>query len=133
MKLASILKGTVLSLLLCGSVISAQQQANQQALAGSWSGTLVIGRDSFDMTFNLTRDNESYKAALISRQLGIYGMPADTVEITDNRIVISLDILDAEYTGRLRMDESGDAVAFIDGEWFQEGEMVPVILRPAEP
>jgi hypothetical protein len=30
------------------------------------------------------------------------------------------------------MDESGNEIAFIDGEWFQEGEMVPVILRRPE-
>ena len=121
----------MLSLLLTGTV-AAQGDNDPAALAGSWAGTLVIGRDSFDMTFNLTREDDAYNAALISRQLGIYGMPAESVTVENNRITIRLDILAAEYTGRLRMDESGSAVAFIDGEWFQEGEMVPIILRPAE-
>jgi hypothetical protein len=110
---------------------TAQQESEQASLAGSWAGTLVIGRDSFDMTFNLTQQDDSFGAALISRQLGIYGMPAESVRLENNRLTIRLDMLGAEYTGRLRMDESGSKVAFIDGEWFQEGEMVPIILRPS--
>jgi len=110
---------------------ASQQQAGEETLVGSWAGTLVIGRDSFEMTFNLTRQGEGYGAALISRQLGIYGMPAELVRLENNRLTIRLDMLGAEYTGRLRLDESSSRIAFIDGEWFQEGEMVPIILRPA--
>ncbi|MCB1670207.1 MAG: hypothetical protein R3F41_06205 [Gammaproteobacteria bacterium] len=128
----AILTSTLLCLLLSGAVTAQQADIGQESLAGSWAGTLVIGRDSFDMTFNLTRDEDSFNAALISRQLGIYGMPAESVVLKNNRITIRLEILAAEYTGRLKMDESGSEIAFIDGEWFQEGEMVPVILRPAE-
>jgi len=125
------LAGAVLALLLTGTV-SAQQESEQASLIGSWAGTLVIGRDSFDLTFNLTQQPDSYGAALISRQLGIYGMPAESVKLVNNRLTIRLDMLGAEYTGRLRMDDTGSKVAFIDGEWFQEGEMVPIILRPSE-
>lgn len=125
------LAGTLLALLLTGTV-SAQVETGQTSLAGSWAGTLVIGRDSFDMTFNLTQQANSFGAALISRELGIYGMPAELVKLDNNRLTIRLDLLGAEYTGRLRMDETGNKIAFIDGEWFQEGEMVPIILRPAE-
>jgi len=125
------LAGTVLALVLTGTA-SAQVETRQVSLTGSWAGTLVIGRDSFDLTFNLTQQADSFGAALISRQLGIYGMPAESVKLVNNRLTIRLDMLGAEYTGRLRMDESGSGIAFIDGEWFQEGEMVPIILRPSE-
>ena len=131
MKLRTLLAGTVLALLLTGTA-TAQLETGPASLIGSWAGTLVIGRDSFDLTFNLTQQADSFGAALISRQLGIYGMPAESVKLVNNRLTIRLDMLGAEYTGRLRMDESGNEVAFIDGEWFQEGEMVPIILRPSE-
>ena len=112
--------------------ISGLAQSEQAPIEGSWVGSLVIGRDSFDMMFNFTFEDGAYKAALISRRLGVYGMPAESVVLKNNRITVRLEILAAEYTGRIRFDESGNAVSFIDGEWFQEGEMVPVILRPAE-
>lgn len=130
-KVKVILAGTLLGLLLTGN-LAAQVESTQASLTGSWAGTLVIGRDSFDMTFNLTQNADNIGAALISRQLGIYGMPAEMVKLDNNRLTIRLELLAAEYTGRLRMDESGSKIAFIDGEWYQEGEMVPIILRPAD-
>lgn len=131
MNMRTALATTFLAILLTGTA-AAQVETAQDSLIGSWAGTLVIGRDSFDLTFNLTQQADSFGAALISRQLGIYGMPAESVKLTNNRITIRLDMLGAEYTGRLRMNESGNEIAFIDGEWFQEGEMVPIILRPSE-
>lgn len=131
MNLTNTLLGLTFGLLLSGTA-SAQLESNQVSIAGAWAGTLVIGRDSYALTFNLTQEEDSYSAALISQQLGIYGMPAESVKLENNRITIRLDILAAEYTGRLKMDESGSQVDFIDGEWFQEGEMVPIILRPSD-
>ena len=110
----------------------AQQETTTSTLAGTWAGDLMIGRDAFDMSFTITVQEGNFSAALISRQMGIYGMPAESMVVNNNRITIRLELLAAEYTGRIRMNEAGDAVAFIDGEWFQEGEMVPVILRPPE-
>ena len=114
-------------------VATAQEEIDLSSLNGSWSGELVIGRDSLDMTFNITVEAGNYNAAFISRKMGIYGMPAESMEINNNRIRIRMELLAAEYTGRIRMDDSGNVIAFIDGEWFQEGEMVPVILRQPEP
>jgi hypothetical protein len=109
-----------------------QGQEPQASLVGSWAGDLMLGRSSFDMAFTITVEEGNYSAALISRQMGIYGMPAESMVVNNNRITIRLELLAAEYTGRIRLDESGNTVAFIDGEWFQEGEMVPVILRRPE-
>ena len=112
--------------------LQAQESSAIPSVVGAWSGTLIIGQDQFALTFNLTEEDGNYSAALMSRALGIYGMPADLVRVENNRLTIRLDMLAADYTGRLRLDESGSKVAFIDGEWFQEGEMVPIILRPDE-
>jgi hypothetical protein len=128
MKLLKILASLMLGVTLSTAVM-AQSDPVADSLAGPWAGTLIIGRDEFDMTFTFTQDEDTFSAALISRQLGIYGMPAESVRIANNRLTIRLDILAAEYTGRLRLNEDGTGIAFIDGEWFQEGEMVPIILR----
>ena len=118
-------------LVLATGLARAQLQSGADSLAGTWSGSLVMGRDTFAMTFNITWDGSAYGATFISQEMGIYGMPAKTVELNNNRILIEMDILAAEYTGRIRYTDSGDAVRMIDGEWFQEGEMVPVVLQPA--
>ncbi|MBL4819958.1 MAG: hypothetical protein JKY98_03065 [Gammaproteobacteria bacterium] len=116
---------------LLAASFAAQAQSEQATLVGSWTGSLMIGRDSYDMTINFTLKDGRYSASFISQQMGIYAMPADSVVLIKNRITIRLKSLAAEYTGRLRMDETGKVISLIDGEWFQEGEMVPVILRPA--
>jgi len=126
------LKVLCIFFVLLSTSASVQGQVAQASLAGSWAGDLMIGRNAFDMAFTITIQEGNYSAALISRQMGIYGMPAESMEVNNNRITIRLELLAAEYTGRIRMDESGNTVAFIDGEWFQEGEMVPVVLRRPE-
>jgi len=118
-------------LILIAGMARAQLQSGADSLAGIWNGSLVFGRDSFAMSFTITWDGSTYGATLISQEMGIYGMPAKAVELNNNRILIEMDILAAQYTGRIRYNDAGDAVRMIDGEWFQEGEMVPVILQPA--
>lgn len=102
------------------------------ALSGSWEGPLVIGRDNMNLAFTFEHQDGEYSAALISGGMGIYGMPAETVEVDGLSVTISLPRLDAEFTGTLRLDETGETILRIDGDWFQYAEMVPVVLRPVD-
>lgn len=129
-KSLSILLSFIVSFLAIANL--AQGQSNEISLVGTWSGDLVIGQDAIDMGFTFTADGDNYKATFISRRMGIYGMPAETMEVNNNRITIRLELLAADYTGRIRMNDDGTAIEFIDGEWFQEAEMVPVMLRKVE-
>ncbi len=121
------------SLLLIVSVLGSSQEASPRlSLAGSWEGPLVLGRDNMNLAFTFSMQEGNYSAALISGGMGIYGMPADTVRIEGLNVIIRIPRLDMEFTGTLRLDETGEKIIRIDGDWFQYSEMVPVVLRPVD-
>jgi len=129
MRLALIQLFTASVLIFYTGVLAAE--ANRENILGSWEGPLVIGRDNMTLAFTFTLKGEEIAAVLTSSGLGIYGMPADTVNVDGRRITIRIPRLDLEFTGVARMTESG-AVMRIDGDWFQYSEMVPVVLLPVE-
>ena len=110
----------------------AQEEAEMPSLVGSWEGPLVIGRDSTNLAFTFSMREGEYAAALISGGLGIYGMPADTVSVDGRKIIIRIPRLDLEFTGTIRLDDAGENIVRIDGDWFQYSEMVPVVLLPVD-
>ena len=124
------------TLLFCTIIISnlatPQEIAEYPSLVGSWEGPLVIGRDSTNLAFTFSIQNGEYAAALISGGMGIYGMPADMVRVDGRNITIRIPRLDVEFTGTIRLNESGEQIVRIDGDWFQYSEMVPVILLPVD-
>ncbi len=101
-------------------------------LLGTFEGPLVIGRDSMALAFRFSMEGEALRARLFSAGMGIYGLPADRVAIDGTILRIAIPRLDLEFTGRLRLDASGQSVQRIDGDWFQHSEMVPVILLPVD-
>ena len=129
MRLALIPLFTASVLIFYTGVLAAE--ANRENILGSWEGPLVIGRDNMTLAFTFTLKGEEIAAVLTSSGLGIYGMPADTVNVDGRRITIRIPRLDLEFTGVARMTASG-AVMRIDGDWFQYSEMVPVVLLPVE-
>lgn len=108
------------------------QEVTPEALLGTFEGPLVIGRDSMTLAFTFSLNGGELRAQLFSAAMGIYGMPADSVSVNDNALRIAIPRLDLEFTGRLRLDENGDRVQRIDGDWFQYSEMVPVVLLPVD-
>lgn len=110
----------------------AQESETTPSLVGSWEGPLVIGRDSTNLAFTFSLQEGQYAAALISGGMGIYGMPADTVRVDGRNIIIRIPRLDVEFTGTIRLDDDGQNIARIDGDWFQYSEMVPVVLLPVD-
>ena len=114
------------------NLVVAQDDENLPSLVGSWEGPLVIGRDSTNLAFTFSLREGQYAAALISGGMGIYGMPADTVQVNGRNIIIRIPRLDVEFTGTIRLDDDGENIMRIDGDWFQYSEMVPVILLPVD-
>ena len=114
------------------NLVVAQDDENIPSLVGSWEGPLVIGRDSTNLAFTFSLREGQYAAALISGGMGIYGMPADTVQINGRNIIIRIPRLDVEFTGTIRIDDDGENIIRIDGDWFQYSEMVPVVLLPVD-
>ena len=120
----------LLLIALSGSVRA--QDVMPEALLGTFEGPLVIGRDSMTLAFTFSMNGGELRAQLFSAAMGIYGMPADSVSVNENALRIAIQRIDLEFTGRLRLDESGGQIERIDGDWFQYSEMVPVILLPVE-
>ena len=114
------------------NLVVAQGDENIPSLVGSWEGPLVIGRDSTNLAFTFSLREGQYAAALTSGGMGIYGMPADTVQVNGRNIIIRIPRLDVEFTGTIRLDDDGENIMRIDGDWFQYSEMVPVILLPVD-
>lgn len=122
----------VLLLLMAFSGGVRSQDVAPEALLGTFEGPLVIGRDSMTLALTFSMNGGELRAQLFSAAMGIYGMPADSVSVSANAVRIAIPRLDLEFTGRLRLDESGGQVQRIDGDWFQYSEMVPVILLPVD-
>ena len=122
----------LLAILIIPRFVGSQEISEFPSLVGSWEGPLVIGRDSTNLAFTFALRNGQYTAALISGGMGIYGMPADTVRVEKRNIIIRIPRLDVEFTGTIRLDDSGENIIRIDGDWFQYSEMVPVVLLPVD-
>ena len=108
------------------------QDVAPEALLGTYEGPLVIGRDNMLLAFTFSLVGGELRAQLFSAGMGIYGMPAGSVSINGNALRIAIPRLDLEFTGRLRLNENGQQVQRIDGDWFQYSEMVPIILLPVD-
>ena len=128
----------LLPILACLLLLALSGLANSQGdkaysnLIGSWEGPLVLGRDNMNLAFTFSVKEGNYSAVLISGGMGIYGMPADTVRIDGLNVIIRIPRLDLEFTGTLRLEETGEKIIRIDGDWFQYSEMVPVVLLPVD-
>lgn len=117
-------------LIVTASAQAVLAQETPESLLGSFEGPLVIGRDNMNLAFTFSMNDGHYQAAITSGSMGIYGMPAPLVEVSGINVKIGLPRLDAEFTGTLRLDDSGENILRIDGDWFQQSEMVPVVLLP---
>lgn len=130
------MKRLLLALLLCTGIsqpsTSAQTDATQLTLVGIWEGAVLIGRENFNLAFAITVSDGAYSAALISRQMGVYGMPADLITVVDGRIKIKIINVDGEFNGQLFREAGSNDITRISGDWFQEGEMLPLVLLPVE-
>ncbi|SUZ55469.1 uncharacterized protein METZ01_LOCUS8323 [marine metagenome] len=121
-----------LLLLALSGLANSQEDKAYSSLIGSWEGPLVLGRDNMNLAFTFSVKEGNYSAVLISGGMGIYGMPADTVRIDGLNVIIRIPRLDLEFTGTLRLEETGEKIIRIDGDWFQYSEMVPVVLLPVD-
>ncbi len=130
------MKRLLLTLLLCSGIFHsstlAQADTTQSALVGIWEGAVMIGRENFNLAFAITVSDGAYAAALISRQMGVYGMPADLITVIDGRIKIKIINVDGEFNGQLFSEVGSNDITRISGDWFQEGEMLPLVLLPVE-
>lgn len=118
----------LLSLLSLSVVTLPAQAQSFPTPVGTWEGAVMIGPESFLLAFTLSEADGVVSATFTSKDMGVYGMPADSVEIREQRIIIKVVPVDGQFDGRIRLDENGATVVRIDGDWFQESEMLPLVL-----
>lgn len=126
--LLSPLRTLVALALLCPLIALAQ--AIPSPLLGTWEGPITMGRDDMNLAFTFTSDGNVLAAAFTSAALGVYGMPAEIVKLEDRQVTVRIARLDMEFSGTLRYDTDGVTLLRIDGDYFQQSEMIPVVLRP---
>lgn len=121
------------SLLGFADLALAQEAIEPPSLIGTWEGPLILNSDEeMNLALTISYSEGKYTASLTSSGMGIYGMPADVARVRGLNLTIRLQRLDLEILGTLRMDESGENIQLIDGNWFQGSEMVPIKLLPVE-
>lgn len=116
-----------LFLLISGTLL-AQNAMEHPSLIGTWEGELVRGRDNMTLAFTFGFENGSYTAAITSSALGIFGMPAESVTVKGQSVNIIINRLDLQFYGTLRSGADG-TIQRIDGDYYQQSEMVPVVLN----
>lgn len=132
------IKNTFLAIIVFVSAMLApvtfsQSEPQIPSLHGLWQAPLVISRNEVSITLNFSTAEGELVATLTSDGLGVYGMPADSVVVDGLHLTTIFSRLDAEISGWIRLTEAEDEIVRIDGDWFQDAEMVPVVLQPMEP
>lgn len=130
MKLKNLVRTALLVISFILGVAQIQAAQDVSPLVGSWEAALRINRSDLRIALTIVMEQGELKARLISDGLGVYGLPADSLEIDGNRISLKFSRLDAEVSGWLRFNDSEDQVIRIDGDWFQGAELVPMVLVP---
>ncbi len=119
----------ILTLSLLGTGI-AQAQNDRLTLVGTWEGSTAIGNDAITLAFTFAIENGEYTATLTNSSKGVYGMPVASLSVNGLNLVARLPEIDVEFLGRLRLNDAGDTILRIDGDWYQLSEMTPVVLLP---
>lgn len=112
------------------TIANGQVPLDTSILVGTWESGLTINREQLRIALALEIEQGVLQAKLISDGLGVFGLPADSVEVDGLRFNVKFSRLDAEVSGWVRLNDEKDQVIRIDGDWFQDAELVPVVLLP---
>lgn len=111
-------------------ISNGQEGLDTSTLVGTWESSLTINREQLRIALTLEIEQGDLQAKLISDGLGVFGLPADSIEVDGLRFNVKFTRLDAEVSGWLRLNDEKDQVIRIDGDWFQSAELVPIVLMP---
>ncbi len=128
----------LLILTMLPNISSAQNQASQNILPGSWLGKISVNGIDLRLVFNIRmNDNDTLSATLDSPDQGVKNILLGQVLFRDNKLTIKAPALMGEYAGTV----TGDST--IEGAWTQRGQKFTANLnklkktftinRPQEP
>jgi len=109
-----------------------------KSFEGIWLGTLKVNEDiSFRMAFDIKAGDNCYTATLNSIDQAAFGIPVDSVSISDNDIFLKVNSINCEFKGAL-CGADGIKGDFVQGASFpmtlKRVDVMPgLVKRPQEP
>jgi uncharacterized protein len=94
------------------------------ALAGTWEGSLSVGKASLRLVFHVEAGEGGAKATMDSPDQGIKGIPVASATLAGSAVVFDVRRIGGSFEGEL--DASGGR---IEGVWKQGGAKLPLVLE----
>lgn len=100
---------------------SAQQV---QSITGTWQGRLSVSGTSLRLVINIAESKGALTATMDSPNQGVHGIPASSVTVQHDSVVVVIAAAQAHYAGRIAKDGTS-----ITGTWKQAGMQLPLTLQ----
>jgi pimeloyl-ACP methyl ester carboxylesterase len=116
--------------------LSSNLFAQHPGWEGYWEGKLVAGDIRLGIAFHISRDDTGgYRALLDVPKQGIRRLPVSRTKVTGTRIMMSMDDLDATFSGRLYdyTEDDPKRPLSVDGFWRQNGQEIRTQLLKGTP
>jgi len=99
-----------------------------QAILGTWEGTLEASGAKLRVVFNISKTPEgTFTATMDSPDQGAKGIPVDSVIFDYGHLILDVKSIMGSYDGNLKQDKSE-----IEGVWKQGGMSLPLMLKRTE-
>jgi len=96
-----------------------------QAIEGTWQGTLEASGTQLRVVFNITKTPEGkLTATMDSPDQGAMGIPVEGVTFDYGHLILDVKSAMGTFDGNLKQDKSA-----IEGEWKQGGMTFPLVLK----
>lgn len=112
----------MLSVLLSFIVINGRAQTDNNALTGTWQGTLKVQAFELRLVFNVSDSTGNLTATMDSPDQNAFGIPVDVVSFNNDSVYFYIGQAKGYYDGSFQTDS-------ITGTWHQGGGSWPVVLR----
>jgi hypothetical protein len=99
-----------------------------QAILGTWEGTLEASGAKLRVVFNISKTPEGiFTATMDSPDQGAKGIPVDSVMFDYGHLILDVKSVMGSFDGNLKQDKSE-----IEGVWKQGGMSFPLVLKHTE-
>ena len=94
-------------------------------IEGDWLGLLRVAGTTLRIVFHFKKQQAAaYPGTMDSPDQSAFGIPVDTLVVTDTRVTFGVSVAQGEYTGSLSVDSQR-----MDGRWKQGGLDIPLVLE----
>jgi pimeloyl-ACP methyl ester carboxylesterase len=101
--------------------------AAQEAVVGTWSGTLDTGVAELRIVLHVEEGDDGLTATMDSPDQGATGIPVSDVTVTGDSVALEVAQIGGTYEGTLT--SAADTMA---GTWTQQGRSFPLTFTPAD-